>query len=154
MRLHLCKEKTVQTLWESGPKKGFLPARTHLLTKKVLSAASGEKRFSQPGSAAVCFREKKNAYTVNTPRYCAWCTKIPVPEKIHKSDPGGGSPASPKLANLSVFSMEADGLALWTLEPYLSSFLLSPSPLRIIESQPVPASSSRCLENNKNGCCA
>lgn len=64
MRLHLCKEKAVQTLWESGPKKGFLPARTHLLTKKVLSAASGDKRFSQPGSAAVCFRKKKKMLTL------------------------------------------------------------------------------------------
>lgn len=98
MRLHLWKEKNVQTLWESGPKKGFLPARTHLLTKKSLSTASGDEGFSQPGSTDVCFRGK-NAYTVNTPQYCAWCTKIPVPEKIHKSDLGGGSPASLLLAS-------------------------------------------------------
>ena len=39
--------------------------------------------------AAVCF--KTIACTVNTPRYCAWCTKILVPEQIHKSDPDRGS---------------------------------------------------------------
>lgn len=33
--------------------------------------------------------------------------------------------------------MEADGLVLWMLESYLSSLVVSPSLLRIIESQPV-----------------
>lgn len=92
-----------------------LPRRFYLLHL-------GRRGLASQGVQLFALEKKKNAYTVNTPRYCAWCTKIPVPEKIHKSDPGGGSPASPKLANLSVFSVEADGLALWTLEPYLSKF--------------------------------
>lgn len=66
------------------------------------------------------FTLEKNAYTVKTPRYCAWFTKIPVPEKIHKSDLDGGNPASLMLSKCSVSppprtpSVEADGFALWT----------------------------------------
>jgi hypothetical protein len=124
MRLRHWKEKNVQTLWESGTKKSFLRVRMHLLTEQVLAPASGAEGFSQPGNAAVYFR--KNVYTVNTPWYYAWCTKIPVPEKIHKSDLDGASPASPMLSKCSAFfSVEADGFALWTLESSLSFFFLS-----------------------------
>lgn len=72
------------------PKEGLLPVKAHLLPKKVLALVSGDRRgFTEPGGAAVCFR--KIAYAVNTPRYCASCTKILVPEQIHKSEPDGGA---------------------------------------------------------------
>lgn len=63
--------------------------------------------FTESSSAAVCF--SKIAFTINTPRYHAWCTKIQkslIPEQIHKSDPDRGNLTDHMLGKVWCFLCE------------------------------------------------
>lgn len=88
---------SAQTLRESGPRKAASWLRHTCSQRRLWLLCLG----TGVTDAAVCFR--KIACTVNTPRYCAWCTKILVPEQIHKSDPDRGSLEGHMFENVQCF---------------------------------------------------